>query len=146
MRRRGYPAEFGRRVVESAESGRWVEELADDLGASRRTIYTWRKQARSDAGREAGLTTAERGALAPAGPRAALRPPLRASRSADRVRRGIGRRWSRARGARDARSDTLGRLGGAGGRQTDEGEEYQRAHGRAILRPWAWPPIRPRRR
>lgn len=64
MGRRGYPAEFRRRVVELVESGRSIKELADDLGVSQQTIYTWRKQARIDAGREAGLTTAERGELA----------------------------------------------------------------------------------
>jgi len=64
MGRRGYPAEFRRRVVELVEGGRSVKELADDLGVSEQTIYTWRKQARIDAGHEGGLTTTERGELA----------------------------------------------------------------------------------
>lgn len=64
MGRRGYPAEFRRRVVELVESGRPVKELAEDLGVSQQTIYTWRKQARIDRGEEAGLTTAEHAELA----------------------------------------------------------------------------------
>jgi transposase-like protein len=36
-----------------------VAGIADDLGISEQTIYTWRKQARIDAGLEAGLSTNE---------------------------------------------------------------------------------------
>ena len=64
MGRRGYPAEFRRRVVELVEGGRSVKELADDSGVREQTIYTWRKQARIDVGHEAGLTTTERAELA----------------------------------------------------------------------------------
>ena len=55
MARRGYPPEFRRRVVELIEGGRRVAEVAPELGISQQTIYTWRRQARIDAGLEAGL-------------------------------------------------------------------------------------------
>ncbi|MBW2289356.1 MAG: transposase [Deltaproteobacteria bacterium] len=54
MARRGYPPEFRRRVVELVEGGRKVSEVAAELGGSEQTIYTWRRQARIDAGLEAG--------------------------------------------------------------------------------------------
>jgi transposase-like protein len=63
MARRGYPAEFRRRVIESVEGGRKVAEIAADLGISEQTIYTWRRQARIDAGLEAGLSTSEQSEL-----------------------------------------------------------------------------------
>jgi transposase-like protein len=63
MGRRGYPAEFRRRVLELLGSGRRVRDLADDLGISEQTIYTWRRQARIDEGLEPGLTSAERAEL-----------------------------------------------------------------------------------
>ena len=66
MARRGYPPEFRRRVVDLVEGGRKVAEVAADLGISQQTIYTWRRQARIDAGLEAGLTTPERAELAAA--------------------------------------------------------------------------------
>jgi transposase-like protein len=66
MARRGYPAEFRRRVVELVEGGRKVAEVAAELGISEQTIYTWRRQARIDAGLEAGLSTSERAELAAA--------------------------------------------------------------------------------
>jgi transposase-like protein len=47
---RGYPPEFRRRVVGLVEGGRKVAEVAADLGISEQTIYTWRRQARIDAG------------------------------------------------------------------------------------------------
>jgi len=37
--------------------------VARDLGISDQTLYTWRRQARIDAGEEPGLTTAERAEL-----------------------------------------------------------------------------------
>jgi transposase-like protein len=58
MARRGYP-EFRRRVVDLAE-------VAAELGISEQTIYTWRRQARIDAGVEAGVTTGEKAELAAA--------------------------------------------------------------------------------
>ena len=66
MARRGYPPEFRRRVVALVEGGRKVSEVATDLGVSEQTIYTWRRQARIDAGEEAGLTSAEKAELAEA--------------------------------------------------------------------------------
>ena len=63
MTRKGYSAEFRQRVLDLIESGRKVQEVAIDLGISEQTIYTWRKQARIDAGLEAGLSTSERGEL-----------------------------------------------------------------------------------
>ena len=66
MARRGYPPEFRRRVVDLVEGGRKVSEVAADLGISEQSIYTWRRQARIDAGLEAGLSTAEHAELAAA--------------------------------------------------------------------------------
>ena len=63
MARRGYPPEFRRRVVALVEGGRTVADLAAELGVSEQTIYTWRRQARIDAGLEAGVTTAEHAEL-----------------------------------------------------------------------------------
>ena len=63
MARRGYPPEFRRRVVELVEGGRRVAEVAAELGISDQSIYTWRRQARIDAGIEAGLTTGEKAEL-----------------------------------------------------------------------------------
>ncbi len=61
--RRGYSSEFRRRVLDLVEGCRKVAEVAIDLGISEQTIYTWRRQARIDAGIEAGLSTSERGEL-----------------------------------------------------------------------------------
>lgn len=66
MARKGYPPEFRRRVVELVEGGRKVAEVAADLGISEQSIYTWRRQARIDAGVEPGLTSAEKAELAAA--------------------------------------------------------------------------------
>jgi transposase-like protein len=63
MARRGYPLEFRQRVVELVESGRRVAEVAADLGISEQSVYTWRRQARIDAGLEPGLSTAEKAEL-----------------------------------------------------------------------------------
>ncbi len=66
MARRGYPPEFRRRVVDLIEGGRKVSEVAGELEVSEKTIYTWRRQARVDAGLEAGVTTSEQAELAAA--------------------------------------------------------------------------------
>jgi len=66
MARRGYPAEFRRRVLDLVEGGRKVADVALDLGISEQTIYTWRHQARIDAGLEAGMSTFEHAELAAA--------------------------------------------------------------------------------
>lgn len=66
MGRRGYPAEFRRKVLDLVEAGRSVAAVADDLGISEQTIYVWRRQERIDRGLEAGLSSAERSELAAA--------------------------------------------------------------------------------
>jgi transposase len=66
MGRRGYPAEFRRRVLDLVAAGRRVAEVAQDLGITEQTIYNWRRQDRIDRGLEGGLSTAERGELAAA--------------------------------------------------------------------------------
>lgn len=63
MARRGYPPEFRQRVIELVEAGRKVAEVATDLGISEQTVYTWRRQARIDAGLEAGISTSEQAEL-----------------------------------------------------------------------------------
>jgi len=66
MARRGYPPEFRRRVVDLVEGGRKVSEVAAEFEVSEQTIHTWRRQARIDAGLEAGVTTSEQAELAAA--------------------------------------------------------------------------------
>ncbi len=66
MARRGYPSEFRRRVIDLVKGGRKVAEVAVELEVSEQTIYTWRRQARIDAGLEAGVTTSEQAELAAA--------------------------------------------------------------------------------
>ncbi len=66
MARRGYLPEFRRRVVDLVEGGRKVSEVAGELEVSEQTIYSWRRQARVDAGLEAGVTTSEQAELAAA--------------------------------------------------------------------------------
>ncbi len=66
MARRGYPPEFRRRVVGLVEGGRKLSEVAAEFEISEQTIYTWRRQARIDAGLEAGVTTSEQAELAAA--------------------------------------------------------------------------------
>jgi transposase len=63
MARRGYPAEFRRRVLDLVEGGRKIAEVAADLGISEQTIYTWRRQDRIDRGVEPGLSSAEKAEL-----------------------------------------------------------------------------------
>ncbi len=59
MARRGYPPEFRRRIVELIEGGRKVAEIAVEFEVSEQTIYSWRRQARIDAGLEAGVNSSE---------------------------------------------------------------------------------------
>jgi transposase len=66
MGRRGYPAEFRRRVLDLIAAGRGVREVALDLDISEQTVYGWRRQERIDQGIEPGLTSAERAELAAA--------------------------------------------------------------------------------
>ena len=63
MARRGYPAEFRRRVIDLIEGGRKIAEVSSELGVSQQTIYAWRRQARIDAGLEAGVTSTEHAEL-----------------------------------------------------------------------------------
>ena len=43
MGRRGYPAEFRRKVLDLLAEGRSVASVAHDLDVSDQTIYSWRK-------------------------------------------------------------------------------------------------------
>ena len=63
MARRGYPSEFRRRIVELVEGGRKVADVSAEFEVSQQTIYTWRRQARVDAGLEAGVATSEQAEL-----------------------------------------------------------------------------------
>jgi transposase len=56
MGRRGYPPEFRRKVLDLVEAGRPVAEVAEALGISAQSIYTWRRQDRIDKGLLPGLT------------------------------------------------------------------------------------------
>jgi transposase len=62
--RRGYPAEFRRRVIDLLDSGRKVADVARDLGVSEQAIYGWRRQERVDRGVDPGLSTLEQAELA----------------------------------------------------------------------------------
>ncbi len=64
--RRGYPAEFRRRVVDLLAAGRQVADVARDLGISEQAIYGWRRQEQIDRGLKPGLRTLEQGELAAA--------------------------------------------------------------------------------
>src|SRR3977135_4383089 len=60
-RKRPYPPDFRRQMVELARSGRTSEELAREFGPTAQSIRNWVAQADRDEGRRAdGLTTAER--------------------------------------------------------------------------------------
>lgn len=64
--RRGYPAEFRRRVVDLLAAGRKVADVARDLGISEQAVYTWRRQEQIDRRLVPGLSTGERAELAAA--------------------------------------------------------------------------------
>ena len=59
MGRKGYPAEFRRRVLDLVDAGRPIADIARDLGISDQTVYNWRRQDRVDRGVEPGLSTGE---------------------------------------------------------------------------------------
>jgi transposase len=61
--RRGYPAEFRRRVVDLLATGRKVAGEARDLGAREQAISGWRHQEQIDRGLEPGLSTGEQAEL-----------------------------------------------------------------------------------
>jgi transposase len=72
-------------VLDLAETGRSVADVARDLEISDQSIYTWRRQDRIDRGLQPGLTSGEKAELAAAKHRiAGLEIELRAMR----------RRWS----------------------------------------------------
>jgi transposase-like protein len=80
---RGYPPEFRRKVLDLVEAGRPIAEVAQALGISTQSIYTWRRQDRTDRGLEPGLTSTEKAELAAAKRRIAeLETELRAMRRA----------------------------------------------------------------
>jgi transposase len=62
--RRGYAAEFRRRVIDLLDSGRKVADVARDLGVSEQAIYGWRRQERIDCGLDPGLSTREQAEIA----------------------------------------------------------------------------------
>ena len=64
MGRRGYPPEFRRKVLDLVEAGRPIAEVAQALGISDQSIYSWRRQDRIDRGLEPGLTSGEKAELA----------------------------------------------------------------------------------
>jgi transposase len=63
---RRYPVAFRRKVLDLIEAGRSVAEIADQLGVSDQTIYSWRNQDRIDRGLRAGVSTSESAELAAA--------------------------------------------------------------------------------
>ncbi|NJP97112.1 transposase [Nonomuraea sp. FMUSA5-5] len=83
MGRRSCPPEFRRKVLDLLEVGRTATELAHDLGISRQTIYTWRRQDRIGRGLEPDLTSGEKAEPAAARRRIAeLETKLQATRRA----------------------------------------------------------------
>ncbi len=66
MGRRGYPPEFRRKVLDLVASGRPIAEVAEVLGISAESVYTWRRQDRVDKGEAPGLTSVEKAELAAA--------------------------------------------------------------------------------
>jgi transposase InsO family protein len=56
-----YPPELRRKVLDLVEAGRPVAEVAQLLGVSDQTIYTWRRQHRIDTGQEPGITSSDHG-------------------------------------------------------------------------------------
>jgi transposase len=66
MGRRGYPPEFRRKVLDLVEAGRPIAEVAQALGISAQSIYTWRRQDRIDRGLLPGLSSPEKEELAAA--------------------------------------------------------------------------------
>jgi transposase len=63
MGRRGYPAEFRRRVLDLVAAGRPIKAVAADLELTEQTIYAWRRQDRVDRGLQPGLSSSERAEL-----------------------------------------------------------------------------------
>ena len=63
MGRRGYPPEFRRKVLDLVEAGRPIAQVAEALGISAQSIYTWRRQDHIDKGLLAGLSSQEQDEL-----------------------------------------------------------------------------------
>jgi transposase-like protein len=74
---------FRRKVLDLVEAGRPIAEVAEALGISDQSIYTWRRQDRIDHGLVPGLTSNEKAELGAAKRRIAeLETELRAIRRA----------------------------------------------------------------
>jgi len=83
MGRRGYSAEFRRKVLDLLKQGRSVASVAHDLDLSDQTIDNWRRQDRIDRGQQPGLNTADKAELVAAKRRIAdLETELAVSRRA----------------------------------------------------------------
>ncbi|WP_306370105.1 transposase [Nocardiopsis sp. CC223A] len=86
MGRRGYPAQFRRKVLDLVQAGRSVTDVAHDLDISTETIYAWRRQDRIDQSLIPGLTSTEKSELAAANKRiAALEAELAIHRRASEL-------------------------------------------------------------
>jgi len=59
MARREHDPVLRRRAIDLLERGKSVREVAEGLGVSGQSIYTWRRQYRVDSGREPRRTTTE---------------------------------------------------------------------------------------
>ncbi len=59
MGRREHDPGIRRRAIDLLESGKSVREVAEELGVSGQSIYTWRRQYRINSAQEPGLTTTE---------------------------------------------------------------------------------------
>ena len=59
-KRRAYPPEFRRKILDLVRSGRSVNQVAREFEVARQSIMNWQKQDDLDSGRRAdGLTTEE---------------------------------------------------------------------------------------
>jgi hypothetical protein len=70
-------------VLDLVESGRPIAEVAQVLGISAESIYTWRRQDRIDKGEAPGLSSVEKAELSAAKERAPSRPPTASRATAD---------------------------------------------------------------
>ena len=57
--RKGFAPEFRRRALELLDAGKTVWEVAEQLGISDQSLYTWRLQRLVDEGAKDGLTSAQ---------------------------------------------------------------------------------------
>jgi len=64
MRRKHYPPEYKRRLVELVRAGRTIMDVAHEFKLAESTIYRWLHQARVDGGEREGLSTDEKAELA----------------------------------------------------------------------------------